>query len=142
MNQKQESQSIQSTDPFYQSHSPSSDNQPNPDALSLFIACLQVGPLLLRLVELVEAELVNEAERHASVLKHMVEGEVLDEVVAGVDMAVGVLKGRLDDEGRGVAGLGSRGVVGAGITALGLYPGDAAVLCIRLTIVKSMTAGG
>lgn len=70
----------------------------------------------------------------------MVEGEVLDEVVAGVDMAVGVLKGRLDDEGGGVAGLGGRGMVGAGVAALSLDPGDATVLSHRVSIIKTMKA--
>lgn len=58
----------------------------------------------------------------------MVKGQVLDVVVGGVDMGVRVLESRLDDKGRGVAGLGGGGVVGAGVAALGLDPGDGAVL--------------
>lgn len=61
-------------------------------------------------------------------LKHMVEGKVLDVVVGGVDMRVGVLKGGLDDESRGITGLGGRSMVGAGIATLGLNPGNVAVL--------------
>jgi hypothetical protein len=61
-------------------------------------------------------------------LKHMVERKVLDVVVGGVDMRVGVLKGGLDDEGGGIAGLGGRSMVRAGIATLGLDPGNVAVL--------------
>lgn len=61
-------------------------------------------------------------------LKHMVEREVLDVVVGGVDMRVGVLKSGLDDKGGGITGLGGRSMVRAGIATLGLNPGNVAVL--------------
>lgn len=61
-------------------------------------------------------------------LKHMVERKVLDVVVGGVDMRVGVLKGGLDDESGGITGLGGRSMVRASIATLGLNPGNVAVL--------------
>ena len=73
-------------------------------------------------------QLVAKGQRHARVLQHVVERQVLDLVVGRVDVVVRVLKGRLDDEGRGIAGLGRRGVVGAGVAALGLDVGEVAVL--------------
>jgi hypothetical protein len=61
-------------------------------------------------------------------LEHVVKGQVFDEILSRVNMGVRVLKGGLNDEGGGVSGLGSRGVVGAGVATLGLDPRDAAVL--------------
>lgn len=117
------------SNPFYQTRSPSTSKQPDHNTQSIVNACLQVTPRVLGLIiELVEAELINEAKGHASVLKHVVEGEVLNLVVGGVDVRVGELKGRLDDEGGRVASLGGRGVVGAGVATLGLNPRDVAVL--------------
>lgn len=75
-----------------------------------------------------EGKLVDKTDGHASVLEHVVKGQVLDGVVAGVDMRVRVLESRLDDKGRWVAGLGGGGVVGAGVAALGLDPRDVTVL--------------
>lgn len=57
-------------------------------------------------------------------LEHVVEREILDKVIGAMDVIVRVLKCRLDDEGRRVASLGGRGMVGAGIPALGLDEGD------------------
>lgn len=78
-----------------------------------------------------ESQLVHKTQRHASVLKHVVKGQMLDGVLGAVDVGVRILKGRLDDKGRGVAGLGGRGVVRAGVAALGLDPRDMAVLAIQ-----------
>ncbi len=75
-----------------------------------------------------EAQLVHEAERHAGVLQHVVEGEGVDGVARGVDVGAGEVKGRLDDKGRRVARLGGGRVVGAGVAALGLDVCDVAVL--------------
>lgn len=74
------------------------------------------------------AELVDEGQGHLGVLEHVVEGEVLDQVVGAVDALVRVAEGGLDHEGGRVAGLGGRGVIRAGVAALGLDPGDVAVL--------------
>jgi hypothetical protein len=75
-----------------------------------------------------KAQLVGKSQGHAGVLQHVVEGQVLNHILRGVDVVVRVLKGGLDDEGGGVAGLGGRGVVRAGVAALGLDVGDGAVL--------------
>lgn len=61
-------------------------------------------------------------------LQHVVEREVLDLVVGAVDVLVRVAEGGLDHEGRRVTGLGGRGVVRARVPALGLDPGNVAVL--------------
>ncbi len=61
-------------------------------------------------------------------LEHVVEGQVLDLVVGGVNVVVRVLKGRLDHESRGIACLGGRGVVGAGITAFSFNIGNVTIL--------------
>lgn len=80
-------------------------------------------------------KLVHQAQGHLGVLKHVVKRQVLDEIVGAVDVLVRVLKGRLDDKRRGVAGLGGRRVVRASIAALGLDPGDAAVLQVIVSNV-------
>jgi hypothetical protein len=61
-------------------------------------------------------------------LKHVLEGQVLDAVIGAVDMGIRVLELALDDESGGVAGFGGRSVVGAGVSALCLNPVDVAVL--------------
>lgn len=73
-------------------------------------------------------QLVTEGQRHARVLQHVVERQVLDQVLGRVDVVVRVLERRLDDKRRRVPGLGRRRVVGAGIAALGLDVGDVTVL--------------
>lgn len=61
-------------------------------------------------------------------LQHVIEAEVLDQIVRAVNLLVGVFELRLDDEGGGVAEAAGGGVVGAGVAALGLDVGDVAVL--------------
>lgn len=96
-----------------------------------YYTTLQVTRLLTLarvLREIVESKLVDQTNGHTSMLKHVVERQILDRVVGSVDMRVRVLESRLNDEGGGVSGLGGRSVVGAGVAALGLDPGDVAVL--------------
>lgn len=76
----------------------------------------------------VVSKLVSKAQGHLSVLQHVVKGQVLNQVLGSVDLLVAVLKGRFDDESRRIASLGSRGVVGAGVAALGLDPRNVTVL--------------
>lgn len=93
---------------------------------------LEVGPLLISslLIKVVAAKLNGQAERHSGMLKHMVKREIFDAIIGAVDVGVRVLKGGLDDKGRGVSGLGGRGVVGASIAALGLNPWNFAILLL------------
>lgn len=70
----------------------------------------------------------SKSKSHASMLKHVVERQVLDVVVGGVDVVVAVLESRLDDKCGWIAGLGGRCVVRAGVSTLGLDEGDIAVL--------------
>lgn len=65
-------------------------------------------------------------------LKHVIEAQVLDRVVASVDVLVRVREGGFDNKGGGVPGFGRGGVVGAGVSALGLDKGDLTVLCSYL----------
>ena len=51
------------------------------------------------------AQLVDQTKGHASVLEHVIKGKVRDRVLGRVDLGVGVLKGRLDNESGRVAGL-------------------------------------
>jgi hypothetical protein len=62
------------------------------------------------------------------VLQHVIEAEVLDQIVRAVDFLVRVLELRFDDEGGWVAEAAGGGVVGAGVAALGFDVGDVAVL--------------
>ena len=73
-------------------------------------------------------------------LQHVVEGEILDEVVGAVDVLVRVGEGGLDHEGGGVAGLGRGRMVGARVAALGLDPGDIAVLFGQTTDVSTLNS--
>lgn len=50
-------------------------------------------------------------------LQHMIKAQILNLILRGVDLVIGVLKIRLDDKGGGVAVFAGRGVVGAGIAA-------------------------
>ena len=83
------------------------------------------------------AKLINQTKSHPSMLEHVIKGKVLDAIIRGVDVVVGVFKGRFDDKCRGIASLGGGGVVGAGVPTLRLDPGDAAVL-----ETLSVTGGG
>ena len=73
-------------------------------------------------------KLVHQAQGHLGMLKHVVKRQILDQVVSTVNVLVRVLKCRLNNKGRWVPGLGGRGVVRASVAALGLDPGNAAVL--------------
>lgn len=70
----------------------------------------------------------GQGERHLSVLNHVVEAEVFDQVLCGVDVVVAVIEGAFNDESAGVATFGCRGVVGAGIATLRLDVRNVAVL--------------
>lgn len=88
--------------------------------------------LLLESCKVGETKLEHKAKRHLGVFEHVVKRQVLDKVVDTVDVVIRVLKSRLDDEGRRVASLAGRGMVGASIAALGLNIGNLAVLDIML----------
>lgn len=83
---------------------------------------------LVRGAKVVEAQLVNETESHASVLEHVVKREGVDGIGRRVDVGAGEVKRRLNHKCRGIPGLGSRGVIRASIAALSLDVGDVAVL--------------
>lgn len=53
-------------------------------------------------------------------LQHMIEAEVLDLILGGMDLLIGVLKLRLDNECGRVSVPTSRGMIGASIATLGL----------------------
>lgn len=74
------------------------------------------------------AKLVDETQGESCMLKHVVKGQVLDEVLGRVNMGIRVLKSGLNDKGGGISSLGGRCVVGAGVATLSLDPRDAAVL--------------
>lgn len=61
-------------------------------------------------------------------LEHVVERQRADDIGRRVDVGAREVKRGLDDEGRGIASLGGRRVVGAGIAALGLDVADFTVL--------------
>ena len=58
------------------------------------------GPSQLR-----KRKLINKTQRQTSVLQHVREAQVLELVLGGVDLLVGVLEVGLDDKGRGIARL-------------------------------------
>lgn len=60
-------------------------------------------------------------------LSHVFERKSVDGITSGVDERVRVLESRLDNKGRGVAHLGGRGVVRAGVSTLGFNKGDLGV---------------
>jgi hypothetical protein len=81
----------------------------------------------MRLLKLGKRKLIRQAECQLRMLQHVVEAEVLNLVLGCVDLVVAVLEVRLNDEGRGVSSLGSAGVVGTSIAALGKNVWDVAV---------------
>jgi len=87
-----------------------------------------------------KSKLVGKGQAHLRVLQHVVETDVLDLVVGCMDMLVTVLEGRLDHECGGVAESTGRGVVGAGVAALGLDIGDVTVLRSSVGGFQSRTA--
>ena len=61
-------------------------------------------------------------------LAHVIEAQILDLVIGRVDFLVRVLHFTLDGHRSGISLSASGGVVGAGVTALGLDEGDLTVL--------------
>jgi len=106
----------------------------------LQVAHLVKDASLLEGGEVGKCQLVAKGQRHAGMLEHVVEREILDQIVRAVDMVIRVLESRLDDEGRGVAGLGGRRVIGAGVAALGLHEGDVAVLLVGQRRLRNVRA--
>lgn len=72
------------------------------------------------------AELISEGDGKLRELLHVAERElgVVDRVGGRVDVVVRQVKLGLNGKGRSIAGLGERGVVRAGVTALGLANTD------------------
>lgn len=62
-------------------------------------------------------------------LEHMIEAQVLDLVLSGVNLVVRILKVRFDDEGRRVASFGCAGVIRACVAAFGQNIWDSAIFC-------------
>lgn len=60
-------------------------------------------------------------------LQHVIETQVLDQVLAGVDFLVGIFKVGLDDKGRRIAVLAGGSVIRARVAALGQRVRDVAV---------------
>jgi hypothetical protein len=75
-----------------------------------------------------KGQLIGKSQAHLCVLQHVIEAEVLDQIVRAMDFLVRVLKLRFDDEGGWVTEAASGGVVGAGVAALCFDVGDVAVL--------------
>ena len=74
-------------------------------------------------------------------LQHVVEAQILYFIFGRVDLLIRILELRLDDEGRGVAETAGRGMVGAGITALGLDVGYITVLQKMLAVNQIFDIG-
>lgn len=87
-----------------------------------------VAMLLLQCLKVRKRQLVSKGKRHARMLEHVVERQVLDQILGAMDVVIRVLECRFNNECRRIPGLGSRGMVGAGVSALGLDEGDIAVL--------------
>jgi len=60
-------------------------------------------------------------------LQHVIERQILNLILGGVDLLIAVLEVTLDDESARIASLGSAGMVAAGVAALGKHEGDVAV---------------
>lgn len=75
-----------------------------------------------------KGQLIDKCQSQPSMLEHVIEREVLNQIVSAVNMVVTVLESRLDDEGRWIARLGSRRMVRARVAALGLNVWNIAVL--------------
>ena len=75
-----------------------------------------------------KCQLIGKRQAHLCVLQHVIEAEVLDQIVRTMDLLVRVLELRLDDECRWVAEAAGRSVVRAGVATLGLDVGNVAVL--------------
>lgn len=61
-------------------------------------------------------------------LQHMIKTQILDLVLAGVNLVVRVFKIRLDDKGRRIPSFRRGSMVGAGISAFGQHIRNGAVL--------------
>lgn len=61
-------------------------------------------------------------------LDHVVEAEVLDLILSGMDMVIAILESTLNNECTWVTGLGGAGVIGACITTESLHIRNVAVL--------------
>lgn len=68
---------------------------------------LQLTVTLISVRELVEAKLVNEAKGHVSMLEHVVERKILNEIRSGVNVGVRLVKGRFDDKRGRISSFGS-----------------------------------
>lgn len=53
----------------------------------------------------------GQGKRHLDMLNHVVEAEVLDQVVSGMDMVVTIIERAFNDKGTGIAGFGGTGMV-------------------------------
>ena len=116
--------------------------RPTQNSRDAFLQIAHLDPaLLLQRLKVGKGQLVSKGQSHARVLEHVVKGKILDQILGAVDVVVGVLERGLDYECRWVASLGGRGVVRAGVAALGLDEGDIAVLepvrsCFRVVAPK------
>jgi hypothetical protein len=74
------------------------------------------------------AGLKRKPQRQPRMLQHVIEAQILNLILCGMDLGVAVAEVRLDDKGGGVAVFAGGGVVGAGVAASGEDVGDGAVL--------------
>ena len=88
-----------------------------------------------------EGQFICKSQAHLRMLQHVVEAQILYFIFGRVDLLIRILELRLDDEGRGVAETAGRGMVGAGITALGLDVGYITVLQKMLAVNQIFDIG-
>ena len=80
------------------------------------------------LIELGKRQLIHQTQRQPRMLQHMIEAQILQLILGRMYLLIRVLEVGLDDKRRRIAGLGSAGVIGAGIAAFGEDVGDVAIL--------------
>lgn len=83
---------------------------------------------LLLSAEISTTKLIREAKGQLGMLEHVVEAQILNLVLGGVDMIIGIGERTLDDESTRVSSLARGRMIGAGISAFSEDVWDITVL--------------
>ena len=57
----------------------------------------------IQFLQLRKGQLIHQTKSQSSMLKHMVETQILDRIITGMNMLIGVIKSGFNDKSRGVS---------------------------------------
>lgn len=82
-----------------------------------------------------KGQFIHQTQRQPRMLQHMFKTQILDLIFRRMDLGVGIIEIRFNDEGGRIACFGRRRMIGASVSALGQDVGNGAVLRVDVSMI-------